>query len=132
MTTNTEIVDKFFKFLAVIFSKDDMTELETKESLYFIQYIRSIMTRCLEAQRVNQIPILEMTVWATSDGNTNVSIDPTKSQQIRDSWFLSELIQRLMLAVNAWDAEDIGQKEGKVIDMMSKLGWVYTGRGRAG
>jgi hypothetical protein len=42
------------------------------------------------------------------------------------------MIKKLQTVINEWDVKDIGQKSGKVIDMMSKLGWVYTGHGRAG
>ena len=119
-----QIVERFFEFLAVIFGKEDMNDLEAKERLYLIQYIREVVSGCLNAQKTGQIPILELTIWASQDGKTNVTINPNKNPQIRDGWFLSELTKRLMEAINAWDKEDIGQKEGKVIDMMGKLGWV--------
>jgi len=119
-----QIVEKFYQFLGVIFGKDDMSDLEAKERLYLIQYIREVVSNCLEAQEINQIPILELTVWATYNGKTNVTINPNKNSQILRGWELSKLTKRLMDAINKWDAKDIGQKDGKVIDMMSGLGWV--------
>ena len=119
-----EIIEKFFQFLAVIFGKEDMNDLEAKERLYFIQYIRGVVSECLDAQQIGQIPILELTVWATHDGKTNTTIYPSPNRQIQEGWDLSKLTKRLMGTVNAWDKDDIGQKQGKVIDMMSKVGWV--------
>jgi len=121
---NGEMIERFFQFLAAIFGKDDMDDLELQERLYLIQYIRAIVSRCLDAQEVGQIPILELTVWATHDGKTNVTIDPNGNPQILQNWALSKLTKRLQDAINAWDFEDIGKKEGKVIDMASAFGWV--------
>jgi len=119
-----EVVERFFKFLAVIFGKDEMNDLEAQERLYLIQYIREVVIRCLDAQEVGQIPILELTVWATHDGKTNVTIDPNRNPQILQGWMLSKLTKRLQDAINAWDFEDIGKKDGKVIDMASAFGWI--------
>ena len=119
-----QIIEKFFLFLGVMFGKDDMNELEAKERLYFIQYVREVVSGCLSAQKMGQIPILELTVWATHDGKTNTTINPSPNREIQESWMLSKLTKRLMDTISAWDKEDIGMKEGKVIDMMSQLGWV--------
>ena len=119
-----QIIEKFYQFLSVIFGKNDMTDIEAKERLYFIQYIRSIVSRCLEFRESGQIPILEITVWASHAGKTNVTIDPNKNPQILQGWEISKLINRLQGAINAWDNEDLGKKDGKVIDMMYKFGWV--------
>ena len=121
---NGEIAEKFFQFLGVMFGKDDMTELEAQERLYLIQYVRNVVNCCFDSQEVGQIPILEMTVWATYDGKTNVTINPSKNKQTLESWELSKLTKRLMDAIDEWDVKDIGQKSGKVVDMMSQLGWV--------
>jgi len=98
--------------------------LEAKETLYYIKYIKSNISACLDAQQAGQIPILELTIWARQDGRTEATINPQKDPQIRDGWFLSDLTKRLMRAVDEWDRDDIGQKDGHVVDMMSKLGWV--------
>lgn len=119
-----QITEKFYQFLAVMFGKDNMNELEAKERLYFIKYIREVVFRCLEAKEIGQIPILEITVWATHDGKTNVTVDPNANKQILEGWELSKLVQRVQEAINEWDKEDIGKKAGKVIDMMHKLGWI--------
>ena len=119
-----QVVERFFNFLAVMFGKDDMDDLEAQERLYLIQYIREVVGRCFDAQEVGQIPILELTVWAANDGKTNVTIDPNKNPQILEGWMLSKLTKRLQDAINAWDFEDIGQKDGKVIDMSSAHGWL--------
>ena len=119
-----QIVEKFFQFLGVMFGKNGMTDIEAQERLYLIQYMRTVLNCCLEAQEMGQIPILEMTVWATYDGKTNVTINPSKNKQTLESWELSKLTKHLMDVINAWDKEDIGRKEGKIIDMMSKLGWI--------
>ena len=123
MEKKEEIIEKFFQFLAVIFTRDDMNELEMKEALYYIQYIRSVVSRCLDAQDISQIPILELTVWGTAQGKTNVSIDPSRNPEILASWQLSQLVKRLQAAIDKWDTDDLGQKQGKVIDLMSRLGW---------
>ena len=128
---NGEIVEKFFQFLAVMFGKDDMSDIEVQERLYLIQYVRNVVDCCFEAQEMGQIPILELTVWATYDGRTNVTVNPSKNKQALESWELSKLTKRLMDAIDGWDVEDIGQKSGKVIDMMSQLGWIQD-KGTAG
>lgn len=119
-----QIIEKFFQFLAIIFGKEDMNDLEAQERLYLIQYIREVVSMCLDAQQMGQIPILELTVWATHNGKTNVTINPNANPQILEGWKLSDLVKRLQGGINAWDKYDIGQKQGVVIDMMSKLGWV--------
>ena len=122
---NQRKVDALIRFLGVIFGKEDyMSEVDAKECLYYVKYIKSCIEACLDAQEIGQIPILECTIWARHDGKTEVTINPSKNPEIRDSWFLSELTQRLMDAINAWDSKDLGVKQGEVIDMMSKLGWV--------
>ena len=122
---NQRKVDALIRFLGVIFGKEDyMSEVDAKECLYYVKYIKSCIDACLNAQSICQIPILECTIWARHDGKTEVTINPNKNPEIRDSWFLSELTHRLMEAINKWDKKDIGQKQSKVIDMMSQLGWV--------
>ena len=132
MRNHKKITEKFYQFLAHMFSKDDMDELEAQERLYFIQYIRAVVSRCMDMKDIGQIPILELTMWATLDGKTNITVDPNPNSQIIEGWSLSELTKRLMDAIDDWDVEDIGQKEGKVVDMMSALGWVKDKPGTAG
>jgi hypothetical protein len=130
---NAEIVEKFFDFLRYIFGKDRYdSEVDAKECLYYVKYMKSVLESCLDSRDKGQIPILEITVWATHEGKTEVTVNPSPDRQIQVGWKLSEMIKKLQTVINEWDVKDIGQKEGKVIDMMSKLGWVYTGHGRAG
>lgn len=117
-------LDALVQFLGLIFGKDDyMSEVDAKECLYYVKYIRSCIEACLESQKIGQIPIMEFTVWARHDGKTEVTVNPNKDPQIIEGWQLSKLTKRIMDAINAWDFEDIGQKEGKVIDMTSIHGW---------
>jgi len=129
---NQRKVNALAKFLGLIFGKDDyMSEVDAQECLYYVQYIKANVEACLDAQDRGEIPILECTVWATHQGKTDVTVNYNKNPEIRDSWFLSELIARLMSAINEWDSKDLGKKQGKVVDMMSRLGWVKDfGKGK--
>lgn len=122
-----ERVKKLFEFLAVIFGKDDyMSEVDAKECLYYIKFIKSCIEGCLDGQEQGMIPVYQIIIYGSHDGKIVPTINCTPDKQIQKDWLLSELTARLMYAINDWDKKDIGQKEGKIVDMMSKLGWVRT------
>lgn len=106
-----------------MFTNERMNEIETKEALYLIKFIRDIVGKCLDGQENMMIPIFNVSLWASSGGKMEVIIDPSPNIEIQQGWKLSALALRIKEAIDAWDTEDIGQKLGKVIDMHDKLGW---------
>jgi hypothetical protein len=118
-----ERVDALFRFLGVIFTTEDMNEVERKEALYLVKFIRDMVWKCLWGRDVGAIPIFAMTLWGTYHGKTEIFMDASDDLQTLTGWKLSALAMRIKAAVDEWDLHDIGQKSGNVVSMMNKLGW---------
>ena len=78
-----ERVDALFRFLGVIFTDNEMDEVEIKEALYLIKYIRSTLDKCLEGQQMKMIPIFDLSLWASADGKMGIIVDPSPNIEIQ-------------------------------------------------